>query len=83
MGGGIIRHKTGPEDRDVGKQGLDARKRFPPDEDFKLGERDCNFGLVVAVAELLWVSGVKFRGEVLVRVDLKWESFCDRQDLGR
>ena len=52
------------------EEDLDVKIRLETREHFEGTKCNSNFGLMIIVCELLWVFGVQFGREILVRMDL-------------
>lgn len=56
-------------------------QRLPAGEQFEVGQRYCDLGLVIGVPELVGVLPMQFLSEAFVRVDLEREGFAKGEDL--
>lgn len=61
--------------------GRDLVEGLEAGEELEVGQGDGDLGFMVAVAEFMGVSGVKFLGEGFVGVDLEGEGFGEGEDL--
>lgn len=62
-------------------QALDIVQRLPACEQFEVGQRYRDLGLVIGVPEFIRIFSMQLLGEAFVRVDLKGKSFAKGENL--